>query len=90
MGEESEGDGASGWSGWNVGGEDVELGDERYVKRVEAVLCVVVPVGCNRRFKKLINELLSVGQYPAPEMDAETPPIAVAVFRYTQRERIVS
>jgi hypothetical protein len=53
------------------------------------VLGVGVPVGCNRQFKKLINEL-SVGQYPAPEMGAETLPIAVAVFRYTQRERIVS
>jgi hypothetical protein len=73
-----------------VGGEVIELGDERYVKKVEAVLCVVVPIRCNHRFKKLINELSSVGQHPAPEMGAETPPIALVVFRYTQRERIVS
>ena len=33
--EEDKGDGVLGWSGGNVGGEDIELGDERYVKKVE-------------------------------------------------------
>ena len=46
------------------------------------------------RFKKLIDELLSVGQCSAPEKDAETPPTAVAecseILTPGQRERIVS